>query len=78
MASSSDSANNSAKEKLKFIIDCDCGIDDAVAILMMLQAKEICSEIDLLAITCIDGNCPVDVAVQNVLRTLKVSQQSVS
>ena len=58
----------------KYIIDCDTGVDDAVAICMALDTPDI----DLLAITVVHGNCVLDQAVDNTLKTLKLSQKAVS
>ena len=60
--------------KTKLIVDCDTGVDDAVALLLALQAIE---SVDLLAITCVNGNCSVDKAVHNTLVTLKIAGHSV-
>ena len=59
--------------KPKLIIDCDTGVDDAVALLMALDAP-----VDLLAITCVNGNCSIDEAVNNTLITLKIANKVVS
>jgi len=46
----------------KIIIDTDPGQDDAVAILLALASPE---ELDLLAITCVAGNVPLDFTTRN-------------
>jgi len=46
----------------KIIIDTDPGQDDAVAILLALASPE---ELDLLAITCVAGNVPLDYTTRN-------------
>ena len=46
----------------KIIIDTDPGQDDAVAILLALASPE---EIDLLGITCVAGNVPLDLTSKN-------------
>uniref|UniRef100_T1J6D6 Mediator of RNA polymerase II transcription subunit 15 n=1 Tax=Strigamia maritima TaxID=126957 RepID=T1J6D6_STRMM len=56
------------EEKLNVIIDTDCGVDDALAILMALKSPQI----QLLAITCVYGNVPVNEVLQNVLRVLRM------
>lgn len=53
------------------IIDTDCGIDDAQAILMALAAPNI----ELLAVTCVFGNTAVENVCQNVLRVLSVCER---
>ena len=60
--------------KEKFIIDVDTGVDDAVAVLLAADDENI----DLMAITCVNGNTSVDKAVHNTLITLKVAQKVVS
>lgn len=55
----------------KLVIDCDPGNDDAMAILMAL-ADVNC---DIIAITCVAGNCDVTQASLNALRTLKVANR---
>lgn len=46
----------------KIIIDTDPGQDDAVAILLALASPE---EIDLVGITCVAGNVPLDLTTRN-------------
>jgi len=46
----------------KIIIDTDPGQDDAVAILLALASPD---EIDLLGITCVAGNVPLDLTTRN-------------
>ena len=53
--------------KLKIIIDCDAGIDDAQAIMIALS-----QDVEVLAITCTFGNVDVDQVSKNVLRILDV------
>ena len=50
----------------KFIIDTDTASDDAVALVMALQAPDI----DVRAITVVAGNVPLNQAVQNALYTV--------
>lgn len=57
--------------KKQVIIDTDCGIDDAQAILMALAAPNI----ELLAVTCVFGNTAVENVCQNVLRVLSVCER---
>ena len=52
----------------KFIIDTDAGIDDAHAILMVLNWRE---DIEVLAITTTHGNTNVDQVCRNVQRLLR-------
>lgn len=50
---------------LDLIIDCDPGIDDALALLLALAAPE---KLRLLGITCVAGNRPVDTTADNASR----------
>ncbi|XP_014874169.1 inosine-uridine preferring nucleoside hydrolase [Poecilia latipinna] len=50
------------------IIDTDCGIDDAQAIMMALAAPNL----EVLAVTCVFGNAAVENVCQNILRVLSV------
>ena len=52
----------------KFLIDTDTASDDAVALIMALQA----SDVDLVAITVVSGNVPVDLGVRNALYTVEL------
>ena len=53
--------------KLKLVIDCDAGIDDAQAIIIALS-----QDVDVLAITCTFGNAAIDQVTKNVLKILEV------
>ncbi|XP_056271346.1 inosine-uridine preferring nucleoside hydrolase isoform X2 [Pseudoliparis swirei] len=53
------------------IIDTDCGIDDAQAIMMALAAPDI----RVLGVTCVFGNTSVENVCQNVLRVLDVCER---
>ena len=57
----------------KFIIDADTGSDDAVAILLALQNKEI----DVLGITVVSGNVPLEQGVKNTLSTIEAAKQEI-
>lgn len=46
----------------KIIIDTDPGQDDAVAILLALSSPE---ELDVLGVTCVAGNVPLDLTTKN-------------
>ncbi len=52
----------------KIILDCDPGMDDSMAII--LAAKS--SRLDLLAVTTVSGNYPVDVTYENAIKTLEL------
>lgn len=57
--------------KKQVIIDTDCGIDDAQAILMALAAPNI----NVLGVTCVFGNTAVENVCQNVLTVLSVCER---
>uniref|UniRef100_T1JI57 Inosine/uridine-preferring nucleoside hydrolase domain-containing protein n=1 Tax=Strigamia maritima TaxID=126957 RepID=T1JI57_STRMM len=57
--------------KRKFIIDTDCGLDDAMAIMMAITQPNV----EVLAITCVNGNTCVDNVIVNVFRTLQSCNQ---
>ena len=60
------------KDKVrKVIIDTDPGIDDAMAIMIALKEHKK-GNIDILAITLVNGNSSTDNAQVNILRVLKV------
>jgi len=56
----------------KLIIDTDTGVDDAMAILMALEAHKR-GAVEVLAITAVNGNCSEPDALRNILRTLDVA-----
>ncbi|XP_053569061.1 inosine-uridine preferring nucleoside hydrolase-like [Bombina bombina] len=55
-------------QKKLLLIDVDCGTDDAQAIMMAIAAPNV----QILAITCVGGNTPLDNVCKNVLRVLKL------
>ncbi|KAM9358004.1 inosine-uridine preferring nucleoside hydrolase [Symphorus nematophorus] len=57
--------------KKQVIIDTDCGIDDAQAIMMALAAPNI----EVVAVTCVFGNASIENVCQNVLRVLSVCER---
>ena len=59
-------------EKQRFVVDCDGGIDDAQAILMILAR----SDVDLVAITTVYGNASVGQVGRNVRRLLRVADRT--
>lgn len=58
-------------ENKRVIIDTDCGIDDAQAIMMALAAPNI----EVLGITCVFGNAAIENVCENVLRVLSVCER---
>lgn len=51
------------------IIDCDTGIDDALALLLALRTPQF----NVLGITCVAGNVPIDKVVRNTLVVVEYS-----
>lgn len=51
----------------KVIIDCDPGIDDALALMLALRAPEL----EIVGITVVSGNVPADRGAENALKVLK-------
>ncbi len=56
----------------KIIIDTDPGIDDGLAIMLALA----CPEFEILGLTSIYGNVPVDLATENALRLLALAERT--
>jgi len=50
----------------KVMIDCDVGVDDALALILAFHS----SELDLKAVTAVNGNVPVDKAFENIRKVL--------
>lgn len=57
----------------KIIIDVDTGIDDALAILYAVQSKEL----DIVGITTVCGNVPVDLVTVNTKKVLKLLDSNI-
>ena len=55
----------------KLIVDADTGIDDAMALVLALDAHKR-GEADVRAVTCVAGNTAVENSLVNVLRILDV------
>ncbi|XP_054720902.1 uncharacterized protein LOC129230524 [Uloborus diversus] len=62
-----------AKTRSKIVIDTDCGVDDAVAIMLALSAKDVC---EVMGITCCFGNCALDDVCKNVMRVLTLCRET--
>lgn len=56
----------------KIILDCDPGMDDSVAIIMACKSQDL----DVLAITTVNGNYPVDVTSTNARKILELVGRS--
>lgn len=52
----------------KIILDCDPGMDDSMAIVMAVKSPEL----DVLAVTAVNGNYPVDVTSTNARKVLEL------
>ena len=62
---------SSATAMKKIIIDTDPGVDDAMAIMMALDAHKR-KQIEVIAITLVKGNCSIKDAERNILRVLEI------
>nr|ATU82427.1 venom hydrolase-like protein [Lethocerus distinctifemur] len=58
--------------RTKVIMDVDAGADDAMAIMIAVSSVK---KIDVIAITCVNGNTGVHNVTKNVLKTLKVANR---
>ncbi|XP_041055487.1 inosine-uridine preferring nucleoside hydrolase-like isoform X1 [Carcharodon carcharias] len=58
--------------KKQLLLDLDCGVDDAQAMMMALAAPNV----QILGITCTHGNTKIENVCKNVLRVLKVCQRT--
>ena len=56
-------------KKRKVIIDCDPGIDDSLAIMLALKSPEI----EVIGITIVCGNSPVEMGFGNAKKILKTN-----
>lgn len=54
-------------KKKKVIIDCDPGIDDSLALMLALSMEEL----EVIGITIVCGNCPVEMGVSNAGKILR-------
>lgn len=53
-----------------FIVDCDGGVDDAFGLMLILAAHKN-KQINIKAVTCVNGVTEMENAVKNVCRTLE-------
>lgn len=60
------------QDRQRIILDCDPGVDDAIAILLALASPEI----DLLGITCVTGNKDISLTAPNALRICALADRS--
>mgnify|MGYP001795716460 CR=1 FL=1 len=61
-----------AEAKTKLIIDCDPGVDDALAIFIALSQPSV----EVLAVTCVAGNVPVEKVCINVMKILEFCERT--
>jgi purine nucleosidase len=54
----------------RVIVDCDPGVDDAIALLLALASPD---EIELLGVTCVAGNVPLPLTVRNARIVVELS-----
>ena len=54
----------------KVIIDCDVGVDDALALILAFHSPELDTE----AVTGVNGNVPLDVVFENIQKVLSLIQ----
>jgi hypothetical protein len=61
----------------KLIIDTDAGVDDAVGLFLALgyEAKQLNTDVRIIAITCVLGNTEVNNVATNVLKVLKTANR---
>jgi len=59
--------------KRNVIIDCDTGLDDAVALLLAIRSPEL----NVIGITCVNGNVGLDNVINNTLRVVEHSGQNI-
>ena len=52
----------------KIILDCDPGMDDSMAIIMAAKSPDL----DLLAVTAVNGNYPVDITSKNARKIMEL------
>lgn len=62
----------SSDKRVKLIIDCDPGTDDAQDILMALSHSD---DVDLVAITTVVGNSTIENTTRNAVRLLKFAKR---
>src|SRR5512139_2409517 len=54
----------------KIIIDCDAGVDDALALILAFHSPEL----EVKAITGVNGNVPLDLVFENIQKVLSLIQ----
>jgi purine nucleosidase len=64
------SPNDKVKMGAKVIVDCDVGVDDALALILAFHSPEL----EVKAITGVSGNVPLDMVFGNIQRVLSLIQ----
>lgn len=59
---------------VKLIIDVDTGVDDAWALFVLLSSRR--KDLEILGITCVQGNTTVDNICRNTLHVLETAGRS--
>jgi inosine-uridine nucleoside N-ribohydrolase len=54
----------------KVLIDCDVGVDDALALILSFHSHEL----DVKAVTGVNGNVPLDQVFENIQKVLSLIQ----
>ncbi|MEM2876321.1 MAG: nucleoside hydrolase [Candidatus Bathyarchaeia archaeon] len=57
---------------VKVIIDCDPGIDDALALILAINSKQM----EIEAVTTVGGNVPVETSTTNALKILELTERT--
>jgi purine nucleosidase len=60
----------SLKMRNKIIVDCDVGVDDALALILAFHSPEL----EVKAVTAVNGNVPLPLAFQNIQKVLSLIQ----
>jgi len=61
-------------ERLQMILDVDTGVDDAMALLLAFR----CPQVEVLAVTCVNGNAGVDKVLKNTLCVLDAAEAPIA
>lgn len=59
-------------ERRKVIIDCDPGIDDALALMLAIKSEEL----EILGITVCSGNVPAKMGAKNAIKVLEICERT--
>lgn len=64
--------SNVKMAKRRVILDIDAGTDDAFALILLLHKEK---NIDIVGITCVNGNTSIENVYNNVTRLLKLCER---